>query len=114
MKPELMHVYVLKTELWASRNENMKKNKSMPWTRKDLEAVLKSLQNNKSMDPNGMMNEVFKEGCIVSDLKDALVSLFNGVKFHLLIPMFITLSNITTIYKNPNSFADTAKATARV
>ena len=106
MKPELMDVYFLKTELWASRNENMKKNKSMPWTREDLEAVLKSLPNNKSMDPNGMINEVFKEGCIGSDLKDALVSLFNGVKFHLLIPMSIALSNITTIYKNKGSRLD--------
>ena len=53
-----------------------------------------------------MINEVFKEGCIGRDLKDALVSLFNGVKFHLLIPMFITLSNITTIYKNKGSRLD--------
>ena len=32
------------------------------------------------MDPNGMINEVFKEGCLGKDLKEALLKLFNGVK----------------------------------
>ena len=55
------------------------------------------------MDPNGMVNELFKEGCIGRDLKEALTRLLNGVKTNQLIPMFMNLSNITTIYKNKGS-----------
>ena len=36
---------------------------------KQLENVLKGLKNNTSMDPNGMVNETFKEGYMGSDLK---------------------------------------------
>ena len=53
-----------------------------------------------------MINEVFKSGCIGSDLKEALLDLFNGIKSNQHIPMFMTLSNITTIYKNKGSRLD--------
>ena len=72
----------------------------------NLDEVLKSLKNNKSMDPLGMVNELFKEGCIGTDLKEALLRLFNGVKIHQLIPVLMDLSNITTIYKNKGSRFD--------
>ena len=51
------------------------------------------------MDPVGMINEVFKAGCIGQDLKEALLMLFNGVKISQVIPNLMTLANITTIYK---------------
>ena len=60
MKPELMDIYFLKTELWLSRLSNIKKIKTAPWKTKSLDKVLESLKNNKTMDPNGMINEVFK------------------------------------------------------
>ena len=53
-----------------------------------------------------MINEVFKDGFIGTDLKEALLNLFNGIKSNLFIPMFMTLSNITTIYKNKGSMMD--------
>ena len=106
MKPELMDIFFLKTELWESRNEYLKKEKSKPWSAENLDAVLKNLKNNKSMDPNGMINEVFKEGYIGSDLKEALLKLFNGIKTNMFIPMFMALSNITTIFKNKGSRMD--------
>ena len=106
MKHELMDIYFLKSELWEYRNDELMKKQSDPWTNKELETVLKSLKNNKSMDPNGMINEVFKEGCLGKDLKEALLKLFNGVKSNMHIPMFMSLSNITTIFKNKGSRMD--------
>ena len=58
------------------------------------------------MDPNGIVNEIFKSGCIGSDLKEALFLLFNGVKAEQFIPMFMNLSNITSIHKNNGSKLD--------
>ena len=69
MKPELMDVYFLKKELWMSRLNNIQMIKTPPWNHDKLDAVLGSLKNNKTMDPNGMVNEVFKAGCIGSDLR---------------------------------------------
>ena len=81
MKPELMDIFHLKSELWETRNENLKNIKSEPWEAKDIETVLKSMKNNKSRDPNGMMNELFKEGFIGQDLREALLQLFNSIQF---------------------------------
>ena len=58
------------------------------------------------MDPLGMVNELFKEGCIGTNLKKALRRLFNGVKIQELIPILMDLSNITTIYKKKGSRFD--------
>ena len=43
MKPELMDVYFLKTELWMSRLDNMRKIKTPPWDHEKLDIVLGSL-----------------------------------------------------------------------
>ena len=106
MSPELMNIYFLKKELWECRNEEMKYKKTDAWNHKDLDVVIRSLKNNISRDPNGMVNEVFKHGFMGTDLKEALLNLFNGIKSNMFIPMFMTLSNITTIYKNKGSRMD--------
>ena len=93
-------------ELWESRLDELKQEKSKPWSKKDLDKVLKSLKNNKTRDPNGMINEIFKEGCIGKDLKIALLELFNGIKSYLHIPEYMTLENITTIWKKKGSLME--------
>ena len=50
-----------------------------------------------------MVNELFKSGCIGSDLKLGLVLMFNAIKTHHYIPKFMQLSNITSIFKNKGS-----------
>ena len=65
----------------------------------DLERVLKGLKKNKSRDPHGLINELFKPGVIGSDLTESLLSLFNGIKDNCHIPEFIQWANITSIYK---------------
>ena len=106
MKEDYLDIYFLKTDLWQSRLEIIKEVKTPPWKMADLEAVLKSLKNNKCMDPNGMINEVFKEGCIGSDLKEALLIMENEVKSKHIVPIFMALQDITTIYKNKGSRFD--------
>ena len=106
MKIDFHDLLHLKTQLWVSRLNHMKGLKSLPWTMRQLETVLKSLKNNKSRDPNGMLNELFKEGIIGSDLKIALLHLFNGIKSSQIIPEFMKLSNITSLYKNKGSRSD--------
>ena len=53
-----------------------------------------------------MINELFKEGCAGSDLQETLLPLFNGIKDNFLLPRYMLLENITTIYKNKGSRFD--------
>ena len=50
-----------------------------------------------------MVNEVFKAGVAGNDLKEAILRLCNGCRINQKIPPFMTLSNITSIYKNKGS-----------
>ena len=106
MKTEYLDVFFLKSELWKYRMEELVCQKSKPWNLKDLIKVLKSLKNNKTMDPNGMINEIFKPGCIGTDLEEALLILFNGIKTKMSLPEFLTLGNITSIWKQKGSKKD--------
>ena len=54
----------LKETLCNARIVLSKMNKSPPWTAADLHKVLSSLKNNKSRDPHGLINELFKPGVI--------------------------------------------------
>ena len=73
---------------------------------KQLNEVLKSLKNNKTSDPHSMINEVFKEGCIGSDLKEALLILVNDIKKDLKLVDFFKPADIISIYKNKGSRFD--------
>ena len=59
----------LKTELWDLRFESLKKKEAVLWTLEDLEEATKSLKNNHSRDPNGMISELFKQNIAGKDLK---------------------------------------------
>ena len=68
MKPELLDIFCLKTELWESRVDQLIAKKSFPWTKMELQKVLKRLNNNKTRDPNSMVNELFKQDCAGEDV----------------------------------------------
>ena len=73
----------LKTEkekLCEERVKLSKLNKAKPWNMKNIEAVLKYLKRNKSRDPHGQANEVFKPEVAEEDLKLALLKIMNRVK----------------------------------
>ena len=55
-------------------------NKTPIWTMKDLERALDDLKRNKSRDSEGLVNEIFKNDVIGSDLKQSLLLLYNSIK----------------------------------
>ena len=69
------------------------------WTMSDLEVALKDLKNNKSRDPEGLGNELFKLNVIGEDLKRSLLRMFNSLKIEQIIPIFMDYANVTTVPK---------------
>ena len=72
---------------WTSSNELCEiglklteSNKTQEWTMDDLKEVLKQLEKDKSRDPEGFANEIFKEDVAGSDLLDALLKFMNMIK----------------------------------
>ena len=55
-------------------------NTTSPWTMDDLETALKDLKPNKSRDPEGLVNELFKKDSIGEDLKLSLLLMFYRLK----------------------------------
>ena len=56
-------------------------SKSSPdWTMEDLDRALANLKNNKSRDPEGYINEIFKIGVIGTDLKKSLLEMLINLK----------------------------------
>ena len=100
MNAELDDIFQLKNELWKQRYEKCKQLKTPRWTEDDLWKVLKKLKNNKTRDPMGLINEIFKPGVIGQDLFSALLALLNESKYENFIPLFMRLTNITSITKN--------------
>ena len=93
----------LKTELWDLRFESLKKKEAVLWTLEDLEEATKSLKNNQSRDPNGMISDLFKHNIAGKDLKKALVGLMNLVLINLFLPEYMEYADITSILKNKGS-----------
>ena len=74
-------------------------NKSPEWTMSDLEKALGDLKKNKSRDHEGLINEIFKKDVIGDDLKRSLLMMFKKLKKEQLIPLFLNITNITTVPK---------------
>ena len=103
MNPELLEVFNLKTELWKRRQKILKSKVTPRWSMKDLNLVLKSLKNNKSRDPHGLLNDIFKPGLAGRNLKLGILHFVNGIKSNFYFPQYIQWANITTIYKSKGS-----------
>ena len=99
MKEGLEQVQKDKEELSALRLDIATKEKSPPWDMTDLENVLKKLKNNKSRDPLGNANELFKPEVAGDDLKLAILLLVNRIKDNLILPEAFKLCDITSIFK---------------
>ena len=106
IKSGLEDILALKSQLWLRRNEEMRKQKSNPWTMIDLERSLKCLKPNKARDPHGLVNELFMEGRIGKNLKEALLMFFNEIKAKQKIPNFMNHANIISIFKQKSSKED--------
>ena len=67
---------------------------------KNLEAALNNLKRNKSMDSDGLINEIFKLDVIGHNLKKSLLVMFKKLKKKNLIPILMNYANITTVPKS--------------
>ena len=61
IKADYISNYQKKIELWKMRFDYLKRNTISDWSASDLAGALKSLKNNKSRDPSGWINEIFKQ-----------------------------------------------------
>lgn len=99
MDPELSELQDKKEELCMERIELAKLKKSDPWTKSDLENILKYLKKGKSRDPNRHVNEICHIDLTREDLKNAILVLMNKIKEQLNYPHDFEACNITSIYK---------------
>ena len=81
-------------------------NKSEDWDTQSLKKVLSTLKNNKSRDPHGLINELFKPGVCGKDLEDSLLMMFKQIKKELSFPEFMEFVNIVGIYKGKGDKMD--------
>ena len=100
IKEELKHIQTEKEELCKLRLEIAGRRKTPPWTMKDLEAVLNYLKKNKSRDPFGYANDIFKNDVAGDDLKEAILVLVNRIKDEQVFPEALEICDISSIYKN--------------
>ena len=101
--PQMKDLCTLKNDLWSMILKNLQEQTTKLWSLVELEEVLKSLKNNKSRDPNGLINEIFKSGVMGTEMKLALLQLFNQIKRYQLVPTSFKYANITSLYKNKGS-----------
>ena len=73
MKDNLKGIQEEKENLCKIRLEIAKRTKTAPWTMDNLDAVLKYLKRNKSRDPFGYANEIFRPEVAGDDLKRAIL-----------------------------------------
>ena len=99
IKEALRELKDKKENLFNMRLKLAEERKSEPWNISQLEEALKALKKNKSRDPNGWINELFKDGVAGSKLKLSLLHIFNKIKEENHIPDFIRLAAVSTIFK---------------
>ena len=99
MKSDLEEIRKSKEKLAEKLMEVAKENKSPDWTSKDLYKVLEQLKNNKSRDPYGLANEIFRNDVAGSDLKKAILLLMNRIKSEQVFPQALEYCNISSIWK---------------
>ena len=106
IRDDLKHLEILKEELCNKRLEFCKLNKSRKWETEDFLKVLKALKNNKSRDPHGWINELFKPGVGGADLVQSILMMFNKIKEEITFPEFMEIVNIVCIYKGKGDKMD--------
>ena len=74
-----------------------KRNKTPAWTMKDLNVVLKSLKTQKSRDPYGLANDLFRPEVAGDDLRLDLLKLMNRIKDDQKYPKCLEFCNISSI-----------------
>ena len=97
IEPHLADLQMDVNTLCELRVKISESNKSEKWTIEDLKTVLKQLDKDKSRDPEGHANEIFKEGVAGEDLLEATLKIMNMMKNQLKYPKILEKCNITPI-----------------
>ena len=79
IKDSLRLHQVQREELCKEKIEEAYKQKTPDWVIDDIDLVLKQLKNNKSRDPLGFGNEMFKPENAGTDLRKALLNMCNQI-----------------------------------
>ena len=96
----------LKEELFTTRMKISSMIKTDQWKLDNIIKVCKRLKNGKSRDSHGLTYELFKPEIAGPDLMNSLVVLFNKIKDQLIIPEFMQLATITSLYKRSGERSD--------
>ena len=96
----------LKEELWNLRYLKLKCKSSSPWSMQELVLATKTLKNNKSRDPLGMIAEVFKPEVTGNHMKESLLNFLNMILETFFLPEELLLSDITSIWKRKGCKSD--------
>ena len=80
IRPDFKNLSYGKKKIFEAKLKIASGNKSNLWNMADLEKALKDLKINRSRDPEGLINEIFKKDVIGEDLKDSLLMMFNKLK----------------------------------
>ena len=80
IEPHLKDLEDDTNELCHIRLNVCKKKKTPPWDIEDLKLALKQLGTDKARDPEGLVNELFKEEVAGDDLLSAVLKLMNIIK----------------------------------
>ena len=103
IKSSLDTLKTLKEDLWDRTFKILCESGSPDWTTEDVEKVLTKMKGNKSRDPLGFANELFKPGVCGPDLISAITLLANSSKNQVTTPSMLKPTNVSTIYKNKGS-----------
>jgi hypothetical protein len=106
IKHDFEEIKSLKDGLFELRLKLASKNKSLPSTMDDLEVVLKRLKLGKARDPNGWVNDLFRNDVAGKNLEISILKLFNKMKTENYIPDFVRNAHVVTIYKGKGEKCD--------
>ena len=106
IKNEYKELRKSKDDLFELIMKITRSRKTPPWEQKHLDKVLSNLKTNKSRDPLGLSNIIFKPNVAGSDFKLAILKLMNNIKEKQIYPKALETGNITCIYKRKFSRAD--------
>ena len=79
-RPDLGSLRLRREKIFQMKLKISKLRKSPDWTTANLDQVLSDLKRNKSRDPQGYVNEIFKHGVIGDNLKKSLLIMMNNLK----------------------------------
>ena len=106
IKNTLQQIKEAKERLCKNILEVSKRNKTPDWNMKELEVVLKNLKKEKSRDPMGHANEIFRPEVAGTDFKKAILKLMNKIKETQIFPETLKMCNISSIWKRKQSRND--------